>query len=102
MKKIKNKALIGFLQALAVFMYVLLVSALMWLLLDKDFGMFWGPVLVLMLFVISAAICGALVFGYPIKLALDKKISKALIIVAYTLLFSSVFWLIIALIMNYV
>lgn len=50
------------------------------------FENFWGgPVIFLMLFVLSAAIVGALVLGRPILLYLDGAKSEALKFFGYTL-----------------
>ncbi len=49
---------------------------------------FFGPVIVLLLLVLSAAIMGILIFGKPVLLYLDNQKKDAL-----TLLFSTVGWL---------
>lgn len=80
---------IGFLQALGVLVYCVLVSSFMRYsgqLFDKGPG-FWGPILMLMLLVFSAGLTGSLVFGYPVYLAMHKKIKEALEVLAYTLVF---------------
>lgn len=80
----------GLLQALGVAVYCALVAGL-FTILDESFTSI-PPVMVMITFmltllVMSAAITGSIVFGYPTYLALNKNIKKALHIVAYTLLF---------------
>ena len=43
--------------------------------------------LVLLLFVFSAAVTGALVFVYPAYLAINNKIKEALMVLGYTMLY---------------
>lgn len=88
MKK-ANLSLIGLLQALGVIIYCFLIS-LTFLSLNRimiRMPDLLGPVLMLVLLVFSVAITGALVFGYSVYLALDKKIKQALSVLAYTLLY---------------
>ena len=79
--------LIGFLQALSLIIYCTLISGIFWL--GENF--FKGPpdfiitAFILLLFVFSAAVTGAIVFGYPVYLALNRQIKEALYIFAYTL-----------------
>ncbi len=49
-----------------------------------DIGI-WGPVLFLMLFCLSAAVVGALLFGRPIYLALSGKKTEAFWQAAYSI-----------------
>ncbi len=81
---------IGLLQAIAVMVYVLLVAAFMWNMDKIDFEVsgVLGAALMLFLLVLSAAICGPLVFGYPLYLVLDKKVKEALVILGYTFIYS--------------
>jgi hypothetical protein len=86
-----NTALVGFLQALGIAIYCFLVSQFfnfMQRFSDKpDPPHFLGGALMLLLLVFSVALCGILVFAYPVYLFINKKIKKALYILAYTLLF---------------
>ena len=79
--------LIGFLQALGVVIYCGLIS----LLFNGNFQpaspAILTSVVVLLIFVFSAAITGLLVFGYPTYLALQKKFKAALTILGYTLFY---------------
>jgi len=43
--------------------------------------------LVLIVLVLSAAICGLIVFGRPLYLVINKKVKEALIILSYTFLY---------------
>lgn len=93
----KNKpissARAGFLQALGVVVYVSLVGTLMRSLENssfeppEQFAIFF----VLTLLVFSASITGALVFGYPAYLGLNKKIREALHVFGWTLGFLFLF-----------
>ncbi|MEA2020643.1 MAG: hypothetical protein U9M98_02900 [Patescibacteria group bacterium] len=78
---------IGFLQALGVFFYCGLVALFFWK-GNEVFGVapnYLGPLLVLLLFVLSALICALIVLGYPIKLFWEKGEPKsALRLVAYS------------------
>ena len=48
---------------------------------------FLNIALVLFLLVFSAAVTGAIIFSYPVCLALNQQIKEALYVFAYTLLF---------------
>ncbi|MBT4349739.1 hypothetical protein HOD19_03115 [bacterium] len=81
--------LVALLQALAVVVYCSLVALfIMWTgeLMDGPGGI-WQIILSLCLLVVSAAVTGFLVFGYPIYLFLDKEVKKALNLLSYTFLF---------------
>lgn len=86
-----HPALIGLLQALAVAVYCFLVAGFVVLTQKLDFQppQFLGIVLTLVLLVLSAAICGFLVFGMPLYLAYVRKwyLSKALKVLGFTFLF---------------
>jgi len=73
--------------SLLVVVYVALVSYFMqnaekWI---GKMDNFWGPFAFLMLFVISAAIVGYLVFGQPVVLYLDGKKKEALSTIGQTI-----------------
>ncbi|MFH1769269.1 MAG: hypothetical protein ABH833_01230 [Parcubacteria group bacterium] len=82
-------ALHGLLHAVAVFAYVILVS---WLMFrgEEIFGAinnFWGPVAFLLLFVVSAAIVGSLIFVKPILMYLKGEKIDAVRMLVYTIVF---------------
>ena len=80
---IKN---LGFIQALGVLVYCSLVGLLMWkgnTLFGKDADYF-APVTVLMLFSVSALICGLIVFYQPYVLFFDGKKKEAASLVLHT------------------
>jgi len=84
-----NLSLIGFLQALGVVVYCALVVGVFWL-AERFFVTppdFFGIILMLVLLVFSAAVSGAIVFGYPAYLALNNRIKDALSVFVYTLLY---------------
>ena len=84
-----NLPLIGFFQAASITIYCVLISGLFSFF--KKFFInppeFLGTVLMLVLFVFSAAVTGSIAFGYPVYLALNNKIKEALSVFAYTLLY---------------
>ena len=88
---------IGLLQALGVAVYCALIMGLMRLLetINIKPPIFLTGTVMLLLLVISVAIVGVLVFGYPAILALDKNIKRALTILGYTLLYAILIFIII-------
>ena len=73
--------------AVLVFIYVFGVAQIMFN-GQRLFGQvhdFWGPVIILMLFVFSAAVVGTLVLGRPILLYFSGAKSEALKFFGYTL-----------------
>ncbi|MBU1137004.1 hypothetical protein KKD72_01390 [Patescibacteria group bacterium] len=75
--------------SLGVLFYILLVA---WILFsgEKIFGQmanYWGPVAFLLLFCLSAAAVGAMIFGRSVYLYLDGLKSEAIAVLAYTLVF---------------
>ena len=87
----KNKlSLIGLYQALGLTAYCSLVAGLIFFLssfMDKPDPQILNMVFVLLLLSFSVAICGLIVFGYPISLVIKGKIKDALTLLAYTLLY---------------
>jgi hypothetical protein len=83
----KSLVFIAFLQATAEIVYVGLVTLIFWK-GETWFGNmnhYFGPLLLLTLFVVSALISALLVLGYPLILFWDqKKTKKALKLVGYT------------------
>ena len=68
--------------------YIFLVANFMGWVEKGNLGpSFLGIVLMLCLLVLSASICGFLIFGYAIYLLLDKQTKEALILLGYTFLF---------------
>lgn len=82
----------GLFHALGVFIYVLLVVTLMTN-LERIFGSiparFWGPVAMLLLFVVSAAVVGLLIFGKPVMMYLNGSKPDAI-----KMLLSTLGWLV--------
>src|SRR3989338_3516852 len=83
-------ALQALLQAVGVFIYI---AGIGWILTNGEriFGKMqnlWGPITFLMLFVLSAAVVGVLIFVRPVLLYLDNKRTEAI-----TLLLTTIAWL---------
>jgi hypothetical protein len=79
----------GFLQAFGVIGYCTVVATFIYFAGKIAFGpSVFAITAFLLLFVLSAAITGSLVFGYAAYLALNKKIKEALMDLAYVLLWS--------------
>jgi len=79
----------GFLGGVAEAAYILLVVSLMTFLeqiMPKSPEGIVAPLLILLLFVFSAAVSGILVFGYPAYLAFQKRFSEALMTAVTTLI----------------
>ncbi len=80
---------IGFLQALGVGVYCLLISLLFRLM--ESMGIepmgISGTIMILLLLVFSAGITGTLVFGYFAFLMINKEIKRALNILGFTFLY---------------
>jgi hypothetical protein len=74
--------------AVGVLIYV---SGVVWLMVRAQdiFGAkmneFWGPLAMLLLFVLSAAVVGSLVFGRPLFLALKQKTHEAILLAVTTI-----------------
>ncbi|MDD2758132.1 MAG: hypothetical protein PHD72_02010 [Patescibacteria group bacterium] len=82
----KNLQLAAFFNALGVSVYVAIVVLIMQN-AERIFGKvdnLLGPVTLLMLFVVSAAITGALVLGKPVLYYLDNKKAEAVKLFLYT------------------
>lgn len=78
---------LSFIQALGVIIYTLIIA---WVLSNAEnvFGKFsdvWGPFIFLLLFVISAAIVGLLIFAKPVFLYLDSLKKEAIKMLALTI-----------------
>ena len=87
MKKPKKLIQESFLSALGVFVYISAIS-LLFKYGDKLFGakpdQYWGPVIFLLLFIISALITGFLVLGRPIWFYLGGRKEAAVRLLLYT------------------
>lgn len=76
----------GFLQALGVFAYIMLISVIFWQapkIFPND-NSFFGPIAFLLLFSTSALICGVIVFYKPYKLFFAGKKKEAASVVIST------------------
>lgn len=87
-KKIADASLflLSFFQALGVSVYISLVSLIFWR-GNEWFGSvdsYLSPILVLILLVMSALICGVIVFAQPFLFWQAKRPKKALKLVVYT------------------
>ncbi len=86
----KTPLLIGFLESLGIIAYCLLISGF-FLILDRveaNPPQFLGVAFMLVIFVLSAAISGSIVFGYPVYLILkENKIKEGLQTLGYFALF---------------
>jgi len=83
---------ISFIQALGLTLYISLVSVIFWK-GDEWFGTmhrFLGPMLVLILLVVSALICAIIALGYPVHLFWEKKQRK----LAIKIVTSTALWLV--------
>ena len=85
----KNSKLIywSIIDSLGAFAYITWVA---WLMFNGEsiFGQiksFWGPAAILLLFVLSATIVGALVLGRPIYIYLNGSKPEAIKLLAYTI-----------------
>ncbi len=86
-------ALHSLLHALGVAVYSMLVASLMFN-AESIFGKmnnFFGPATILMLFVLSAAIVGLLIFGRPVYMYLEGQKKDAVLFVMYTVCWLTIF-----------
>ena len=92
----KSASTIGLFQALAVTIYCALIAGFFYIMTKTATQPgFFGFFLMLILLVFSAAVTGAMVFGFPAYLALIKnKVKEALTILAFTSLYALVIILI--------
>jgi hypothetical protein len=89
----------GFLQAAGVIAYCSVVATIIYLVGKINFGpSVFAIAAFLLLFVLSAAITGSLVFGYAAYLALNQKVKEALMDLAYVLLWAILFILLVILV----
>ena len=83
----------GFINALATALYVAAVGSFLFLGSQIKIGranVMIVPITILLLFVLSAAITGFLIFGKPAQLYVDGKKKEALSLLTYTLMFFSI------------
>lgn len=94
-------SLIGFLQAFGLIVYCSLIAGLFRFADTFITGApgFLITAFMLLLFVFSAAVTGSIVFGYPVYLALNQRITEALSVFAYTLLFCFVIIVVVLLVL---
>ncbi len=86
-KKI-SKPFLGFLQASGLVTYILIVSVFLNNvdnIFHKDTGEYMAPILMLLLFIISAVISSSLVLGRAGVLFWEKKFSEAFTLLAWTM-----------------
>jgi|GEM_PF-1455175 len=88
-----NPVLVGLIQAALVVLYCALISCFFLFLSNVGFypGAFWGPLVMLVLLVFSAAVMGIVVFGYAVILAFDDQLKRAGRVLLWTLIFIIVF-----------
>ena len=86
---------VGLVQALAISAYVTSIAVLMNRVSLYFVGRPQQPVAMgvtfLLIFAVSALVCGLLSLSHPVKLALDKKVQEALEVAAWTAIFLMVF-----------
>jgi hypothetical protein len=85
----KNLYLLGLLQAVGIVLYVAIATGFLRLIghyFSGDPG-YLGVILMLLLLVISAAITGAIVFGYSAYLAFNWKTTDAIKLFGFTILY---------------
>lgn len=89
----KNKkapmSAVGFYQALGAAVYISLVATFMRYIGDggqEPSGML-GMMLALLLLVFSAAVCGSIIFGFPVYLLMHNRIKEALAVLGYTFVY---------------
>ncbi|MFC1512218.1 hypothetical protein ACFL5H_03375 [Candidatus Latescibacterota bacterium] len=89
MDKNPSLSLIGFFQALGLIVYCSFIAGLFWLADTylKAPPQFLAFFIFLLLFVFSAAVTGSIVFAFPVYLTLNQRISEALTVFFYTLLY---------------
>lgn len=83
----KNLILLSLFNAIGVAVYIFLVSLVIQN-GEKIFGKMdssWGPIVFLLLFILSAAITGFLVVGRPILFYIDGKKAEAVSLFLYTI-----------------
>jgi len=93
----KNPFKGGFISAASTLVYVAII-AIIFMLMSKMQSVppeFLGIIFVLSLLVLSAAICGTLVFGMPILLFIDKDFKRGLSFLGYTIVWFAIFTVVI-------
>ena len=82
---VKNGISAGLIEIIFVILVAFFFIAAESLLPDKSGSMILGIASMLILLVISAAVAGALIFGWPLYLALQKKYREAVLVFCCTL-----------------
>ena len=81
--------LIGLYQALGLLIYCALVGSFMWYLGHSSIPQVevFGAIFMLLLLTFSVAVCGLIVFGYSVYLAINQKFKEAISLLMFTLLY---------------
>ncbi len=89
MPKKHNLSKVGLMQALGVVIYCGSVAGLMWFMGNSNIEPqgYLGSVLMLVLLVFSAAVCGSIIFGYPAYLVINKQVKGAIKVLLFTFLY---------------
>ena len=90
MKEIKKRALIN---SISTSLYIIAVALFMYfgtLIKIGKTNTIFVPISLLLLFVLSAAVTGFLIFGKPAQLYVDGKKKEALTLLTYTIIFLGV------------
>jgi len=96
-----SPAQVGLMQAIGVGIYCSLIAFFLWSMgnsVEHAVPEFLAGVIMLFLLVFSVAICGILVFGYPVYLLIQKDTRRALSILGYHLLYAIIILIIFLLI----
>jgi len=105
MFKNKSKPFIGFLQATGLVTYILIVSVFLNNvdnIFYKDTGEYMAPILMLLLFIISAVISSSLVLGRVGVLFWERKYSEAFTLLAWTMGWGILYFLILLAILYFI
>jgi len=99
--KISIKRL-AFLQALGLVIYVGLVATLLSYgeMLFGKFGPYVGPVLILVLLVLSVLICGVLTLWQSLYLFWEKRYKEAFTLLGWTICWIFIYWILIAIVIT--
>ncbi|HLC64424.1 MAG TPA: hypothetical protein VJK25_03740 [Patescibacteria group bacterium] len=89
MKNKHHLSKVGLLQALGIAIYCGLIGGFLTFMESSSLTppRYLGPSVMLILLVFSVAVCGSIIFGYPVYLAIKDRAKEALKLLAYTLLY---------------
>lgn len=87
--------LVGLLQASGVFLYIVFIAYFM----TQTSAVFTGKTgsqtvmgtIMLLIFSVSALVCGLIALGHPIKVGLDKRLKEAVDMVLWTIAFLAIY-----------